>query len=101
MDKLLVNKYQDSILFNEETNSIVELPSDIDCRTCFVAQNDGQVISTTEVVDYKAGDVIFILSFYEEITKQWLNKIIVSNDVVAKDDIIEWYNSPKKKDETI
>ena len=97
MDKLLVNQWNDVICFDQEHNALKNAPNDIDMRSIYLAEKDGQVITQNEVVDYKAGDIILVLSkWYKDHKKQ---KIIVVTDVVAKDDITRWRNEINKEDE--
>lgn len=97
MDKLLVNQWNDVICFDQEHNALKNAPNDIDIRSIYLAEKDGQVITQNEVVDYKAGDIILVLSkWYKDHNKQ---KIIVVTDAVAKDDITRWWNEINKEDE--
>lgn len=101
MEKLLVGEYGDLILFDEENNSIVKKPESLECRSAFIAQNAGQVITSDEVVDYNAGEVVLILRAWHESTKKDKYKIVICSDLSAKDDLIEWRNSLIKQYETI
>ena len=97
MDKLLVNRWNDVICFDQEHNALKNTLNDIDIRSIYLAEKDGQVITQNEVVDYKAGDIILILSKWcKNNNKQ---KIIVVTDAVAKDDITRWWNEINKEDE--
>lgn len=97
MEKLLVNEYTDPVLFNTDNNSVVPIPSNAGCRIGFIAQNAGQAISNTEVVDYNVGDLVMVFSAVNPTTREISNKIIVSSDVVAKQDIIDWQKSVIEK----
>lgn len=97
MKKLLIDQYINLILFDEDSNSIEKIPEDGGLSAAFVAEDDGQAISNSEVVDYKAGDVVIVLRACKN--NKWLNKIVICNDVFAKDDLINWYKS-LKEDET-
>ena len=94
MDKLLVNKYGEVTCFDPEGNALKQLPTSLDLRTVFIADQDGQAISKTEVIDYKKGDIVITACSY------LMNdtKIIVVTDVVGKADITEWYNAVKEKE---
>ena len=97
MDKLLVNQWNNVICFDQEHNALKNTLNDIDIRSIYLAEKDGQVITQNEVVDYKAGDIILVLSKWQkDYNKQ---KIIVVTDVVAKDDITRWWNEINKEDE--
>lgn len=97
MDKLLVNQWNDVICFDLERNALKNALNDIDIRSIYLAEKDGQVITQNEVVDYKAGDIILVLSkWHKDQNKQ---KIVVVTDVVAKDDITRWWNEINKEDE--
>lgn len=97
MDKLLVNQWNDVVCFDQEHNVLKNTPNDIDIRSIYLAEKDGQVITQNEVVDYEAGDIILVLSkWYKDNNKQ---KIIVVTDAVAKDDITRWRNEINKENE--
>lgn len=100
MDKLLIDEYANIVLYDTENNALKPLPESIALSVAFVADDDGQAISKTEVVDYKKDDLIIVLRSYVKDTN-WVTKIIRCEDVFAKDDLLTWYNSLKKKDETI
>lgn len=101
MEKLLVGEYGDLILFNEESNSIVKKPESLECRSVFIAQNAGQVITSDEVVNYNAGELVLILRAWHELTKKDKYKVVVCSDLSAKDDLIEWRNFLTSQYETI
>ena len=44
MDKLLIDQYGNAILYKVDTNSIKNISDNFECRTMYVAQQDGQVI---------------------------------------------------------
>ena len=52
MDKLLINQYGNAILYKVDTNSIENVSDNLECRTIYVTQQDGQVITEEEVIDY-------------------------------------------------
>lgn len=97
MDKLLVNQFGEVMCFDQDQNALKQIPYDIEVRTVFVADKDGQAISENEVVDFKAGDVILTLSRWKNDKR--VSKIIVVTDIVAKDDVNRWYNEMIKEDE--
>lgn len=97
MDKLLINQYGNAILYKVDTNSIENVPDNFECRTMYVAQQDGQVITEEEVVDYKQGDLVLILSKYDSISSEWILKPIVCSDAFAKDDLIRWSKEDNKQ----
>ena len=100
MEKLLIDEYANIVLYDTENNALKQLPESIDLSSTFVADEDGQAISKTEVVDYKKGDLIIILRSYDK-DSNWATKIVRCEDVFAKDDLLTWYNSLKKKDEAV
>ena len=91
MDKLLIDQYGNAILYKVDTNSIKNVSDNFECRTMYVAQQDGQVITEEEVIDYKLGDIILILSKYDTI------RPIVCSDAFAKDDLIRWSKEDNKQ----
>ncbi len=95
MDKLLINQYGNAILYKVDTNSLENI-SDAECRTVYIAQQDGQVITEEEVIDYKQGDVILVLSKYDSVSSKWTLKPIVCSDAFAKDDLIRWSKEDNK-----
>ena len=97
MDKLLVNQFGEIMCFDQDQNALKQIPYDIEVRTVFVADKDGQAISENEVVDFKAGDIILTLSRWKNDKR--VSKIIVVTDIVAKDDVNRWYNGMIKEDE--
>lgn len=97
MDKLLIDQYGNAILYKVDTNSIKNISDDFECRTMYVAQQDGQVITEEEVIDYKSGDIVLILSKYDSISSEWTLKPIVCSDAFAKDDLIRWSKEDNKQ----
>lgn len=100
MEKLLIDEYANIVLYDTENNALKQLPESVDLSSAFVADEGGQAISKTEVVDYKKGDLIIVLRSYVK-DSNWLTKIVRCEDVFAKDDLLTWYNSFKKKDEAV
>lgn len=99
MDKILVDRWNDVVCFDQDQNTLKKVPHDLDIRSIFLAEKDGQVITESEVVDYKTGDMILILS-------KWckdhnMQKVVIVTDIVAKDDITRWWNEINKEDEAI
>lgn len=97
MDKLLIDQYGNAILYKVDTNSIKNVSDNFECRTMYVAQQDGQVITEEEVIDYKLGDIVLILSKYDSISSKWTLKPIVCSDAFAKDDLIRWSKEDNKQ----
>ena len=50
-----------------------------------------------EVIDYKLGDIVLILSKYDSISNKWTLKPIVCSDAFAKDDLIRWSKEDNKQ----
>lgn len=98
MDKLLIDQYGTKTLYNTETNSIKTTPSDFDVRWAFFAEQDGQIITETEVVDYNAGDLILYFVHWNGV--DYDTKAVICTDIVAKDDISRWFKSLTKKIES-
>lgn len=95
MDKLLIDKYGNKFLYDVETNSLKITPDDFDIRCVFFAEQPGQVVTDTEVVDYNKGDLI--LHFVNWNGVDYDSKVVVCTDLVAKDDISRWFKSLTKK----
>lgn len=95
MDKLLIDKYGNKFLYDIETNSLKITPDDFDIRCAFFAEQPGQVVTDTEVVDYYEGDLVLVVVYYGKNTR---TKIIVVSDAVAKDDIQRWFEEIKQID---
>lgn len=90
MDKLLVDRMGNYTLFDVDKNAVKVIPEAV-IGTAFVADEDGQAISSDEVLDYKKGDVILTLRTF--INQQWYTKIVRCEDVFAKYDVAGWYNN--------
>lgn len=45
MDKLLVNRWNDVICFDQEHNALKNTLNDIDIRSIYLTEKDGQVIT--------------------------------------------------------
>lgn len=97
MDKLLINQYGNAILYKVDTNSIKNISGVFECRTIYIAQQDGQVITEEEVIDYKSGDIVLILSKYDSVSDKWTLKPVVCSDAFAKDDLIRWSKEDNKQ----
>lgn len=95
MDKLLIDKYGNKFLYDIETNSLKITPDDFDIRCAFLAEQPGQVVTDTEVVDYNKGDLI--LHFVNWNGVDYDSKVVVCTDLIAKDDISRWFKSLTKK----
>ena len=98
MDKLLIDQYGTKTLYNTETNSIKTTPSDFDVRCAFFAEQDGQIITETEVVDYNAGDLILYFVHWNGV--DYDTKAVICTRIVDKDDISRWFKSLTKKTES-
>ena len=97
MDKLLIDQYGNAILYKVDTNSIKNISYNFECRSIYIAQQDGQIITEEEVIDYKLGDIVLILSKYDTISSKWNLKSIVCSDDFAKDDLIRWSKEDNKQ----
>lgn len=60
-------------------------------ESVFYADEPGQVFTDTEVVDYNKDDIVLVVSKYDRETTKWNYKVIVVTDMMAKDDIKEWF----------
>lgn len=90
MEKVLVNKYGDCIVYDTEKNAIVKT-SERYCsdKTLIKLDVDGQVITKNRVIDVKAGDIIIPQTFYSEKEKDTICEVIVVHDPVAAYDLEE------------
>lgn len=90
MEKILVNSYGECIKFDTENNSI-KYVSDGEyntyLRSFVVASEDGQVISSDEVYDVKAGDLVFIFRIYDEEIHRERQRVLVISDNSVKHDM--------------
>lgn len=94
MDRLLVDKYGETLCFDQDSNTLKSLPESIDFRKVFIADQDGQAISKDEIVDYKKGDIV--ITAYSYNTDHV--KIIVITDVIGKAEVVNWYNTIKERE---
>lgn len=88
MENVLVNKYGEYMIYDTESNSIVD--HDDDCYNCFKLirmKKDGQVITPTEVIDVNAGDIISPQAFYSAKEETNICKIVVIHDPAASYDL--------------
>lgn len=88
MEKILVNNYGGAISFNTDTNAITPKLTNVDCNI-YRADSDGQVITTNEVIDVKAGE--FILTCVRYYDNKDEVKVVVISDPAAIHDLGEWY----------
>lgn len=92
MNKLLVNRQGDCVIYDTETNSVGSIPyrEQVFLNDIYVATEDGQAITTTEVVDYNKGDVILLLYYYDDKSNR-IDKVLVSSDLSLRDDTKELF----------
>lgn len=97
MEKLLVNEYGDCILYNIELNSIKSTPGDaVDVRNIFMAENDGQIVTENEVIDYKKGDLLLMVNRWNKDQSKYIVKAIVVTDIMARDDVMRFMQESGK-----
>lgn len=94
MEKILVNNYGEAISFNTNTNAVTPKLTNIDCNI-YRADSDGQVITTDEVIDVKAGE--FILTATTWLDNKSKVKVVVISDPAAIYDLGEWYKQELEK----
>lgn len=94
MEKILVNNYGEAICFNTNTNAVTPKLTNIDCNI-YRADSDGQVITTDEVIDVKAGE--FILTATTWLDNKSTVKVVVISDPAAIHDLGEWYKQELEK----
>lgn len=102
MNKLLVNKYGDCVIYSPDTNSVDSIPcsKQVYFNDIYVATEDGQAITTTEVVDYNKGDVVLLFYYYNKKSER-IDKVLVSSDLSLRDDAKELLIELEDIDETI
>ena len=88
MEKILINNYGEAISFNVDANAITPKLTNIDCNI-YRADSDGQVITTDEVIDVKAGEFVLTCTRWDD-NKNTIRVVVIS-DPVAIHDLGEWY----------
>lgn len=88
MEKILINNYGEAIGFNVDTNAITPKLTNIDCNI-YRADSDGQVITTDEVIDVKAGEFVLTCTRWDD--NKNIIKVVVISDPAAIHDLGEWY----------
>lgn len=94
MEKILVNNYGEAISFNTNTNAVTPKLTNINCNI-YRVDSDGQVITTDEVIDVKAGE--FILTATTWLDNKSTVKVVVISDPAAIHDLGEWYKQELEK----
>lgn len=88
MEKILINNYGEAIGFNVDANTITTKLINIDCNI-YRADSDGQVITTDEVIDVKAGEFVLVCTKWDN--DKNVVKVVVISDPAAIHDLGEWY----------
>lgn len=88
MEKILINNYGEAIGFNVDANAITTKLINIDCNI-YRADSDGQVITTDEVIDVKAGEFVLVCTRWDN--NKNVVKVVVISDLAAIHDLGEWY----------
>lgn len=94
MEKILVNNYGEAISFNTNTNAVTPKLTNINCNI-YRADSDGQVITTDEVIDVKAGEFVLICTRWDGDKNEI--KVVVISDPAAIHDLGEWYKQKLEK----
>lgn len=90
MEKVLVTKYGDCIVYDTEQNAIVKTSERYTNTALLIKmRKDGQVITNTKVIDVKAGDIVMPQSFYSNKEEDNICEIVVIHDPVAAYDLDE------------
>lgn len=98
MDKLLIGDYGDFMLFDADENAFKYSKNIASYNVVLLAEKDGQAITSTEVIDYKKGDLVLNLRGVTKKEQKTINKVIVvSGDEFAKYDLQEWFNRLKNE----
>lgn len=94
MEKILINNYGEAIGFNVDANAITTKLINIDCNI-YRADSDGQVITTDEVIDVKAGEFVLVCTKWDN--NKNVVKVVVISDPAAIHDLGEWYKQELEK----
>lgn len=89
MIKILTGKYGDMQGYNVETNTLLpelELVHGVDMFFC---QDDGQILTPTEVVNFTEGDFVIMVGVWDDGYKKTVYKPLVITDKAAKADFEE------------
>lgn len=89
MIKILTGKYGDMQGYNVETNTLLpelELVHGVDMFFC---QDDGQILTPTEVVNFTEGDFVIMVGIWDDGHKKTVYKPLVITDKAAKADFEE------------
>ena len=89
MIKILTGKYGSMQGYNVETNTLLpelELVHGVDMFFC---QDDGQILTPSEVVNFSEGDLIVMVGVWDNECKTTIYKPLVITDKAAKADFEE------------
>lgn len=89
MIKILTGKYGNMQGYNVETNTLLpelELVHGVDMFFC---QDDGQILTPSEVVNFSEGDLIVMVGVWDDECKTTIYKPLVITDKAAKADFEE------------
>lgn len=89
MIKILTGKYGDMQGYNVETNTLLpelELVHGVDMFFC---QDDGQILTPTEVINFTKGDFVIMVGVWDDGYKKTTYKPLVITDKAAKADFEE------------
>lgn len=90
MEKVLINKHGDYMIYDTQKNSLAYSSEKYTCdRRLIKLRTDGQVITENEVIDVKAGDIVIPQSFYSRKEEKYICKVVVISDATASYDLEE------------
>lgn len=93
MEKILVDKFGDITVYDTDDNAIRDKQVAKYERTIQAytrVRKDGQVITPTQVIDVKAGDIVLTASYYDPKEETTKSSAIVVRDGTASYDIQEF-----------
>lgn len=90
MEKILITKYGNCIVYDTDKNAIART-YDGYCteRSLIIVRTDGQVITNNKVIDVKAGDMVIPQPFYSKKEEDHICDVVVVHDPVAAYDLNE------------
>lgn len=91
MKKIFVQEYGDLYCYNHEANTLNRINKNCSVRHCFIADEETQVITKTEVVNCNKDDIVIILYMYDGKGNR-IYKVVTITDSAARADLEEFIN---------
>lgn len=89
MLKILTGEYGDMLGYDTETNALIPRLDLVHGTDMFFCQDDGQILTQTEVINFKKGDFIIMVGIWDEAGRKTSYKPLVITDNAAKADFEE------------